>query len=115
MKAIAYLGLGQGPIDLCVANMPQRIMMTHVENRCVNCSPDRAENSRSTATTTLLSAYRSLPHLDDAATSSLRSDGSLMLDERRFNEDGSFIGQYATLDRSGSAQNGSYQPVREAL
>lgn len=84
---------------------------------CCYCdSPERADNGQSSVSTTLLGAYRGRHVEDAAATSSLISDASLMLDERRFNEDGSFIGQYYnTMDKSNTLQNGNYQSMQETL
>ena len=45
---------------------------------------------------------------DDAAPSSSDSENGTFIEEGRYNEDGSFIGQYSAPDKYIGAQNGRY-------
>jgi len=45
---------------------------------------------------------------DDAAQSSSDSENGTFVEEGRYNEDGSFIGQYSTPDKIIGVQNGRY-------
>jgi len=48
------------------------------------------------------------PKIDDDAASNSDSENGTLVEEGRYCEDGSFIGQYSTPDKTINVQNGRY-------
>ena len=46
--------------------------------------------------------------VDDVEAASLDSENGTLIEEGRYNEDGSFIGQYSAPDKFVNVQNGRY-------